>query len=244
MLSRDNNDFRPDPMPARGLFVWGLERVVQPEELNGRQLRTETSGLPDKSDKLTSYAIGIDIGAKYDRTAVAVIELRYRGDEGHFLVRYLKRLRRGILFGDVATQVKRLVEELRKEGTKDGGRVDLTILTDATGVGAPVAEMIAKALPLEDVRTVFITGGYKARFEGSDVYLPKGLLVSNLVALFESNRIYLSKHSKELSALIDELANFEVKVSAETGNESYNAKTGRYDDLVTALGLASWWGGV
>jgi hypothetical protein len=219
-----------------------LERVVQPEELNGRQLRTETEGPPDKSDKLTSYAIGLDIGARHDRTALAVLELRYRGDEGHFLVRYLKRLRLGILFRDVATQVKRLVEELRKEGTKDGGRVDLTILTDATGGGAPVAEMITKALPSEDVRTVFITGGNTARFAGSDIFLSKGLLVSNLVALFESNRIYLSKDSKALGALVDELANFEIKVSEETGNESYSAKTGRYDDLVTALGLASWWG--
>jgi hypothetical protein len=241
----ESPNFRdPEPEATRGgIYVYGLERTINPEtDLDGRQLR-QGDEPPPESGKLRAYAIGLDIGARHDRTALAVLELRYKGDTPHLFVKYLKRLKLGILFADVATQTRRVVSLLRKEATKNGARCDITLLVDASGVGGGVAEMIVAALPNEDVRSVFITGGQSARLEdGGHVYLSKSLLVSNLVALFESHRIYLSKYSREMDALLDELANFEVKVSEDTGNESYNAKTGKFDDLVTALGLAAWWG--
>ena len=244
MLSHDNKkNIQQEEATTDGIFVFGLEKVINPgADLDGRRLR-QTAEPPPESGHLRTYSIGLDIGARHDRTALAVLELRYDKDTPHLFVKYLKRLRLGILFADVATQTRRLIEILRREATKNGARCDITLLVDASGVGAGVSEMIVSALPAEDVRSVFITGGQTATIaDGGVIRLSKSLLVSNLVALFESHRIYLSKQSKELDAMLDELQNFEVKVSEDTGNESFNARTGKFDDLVTALGLAAYWG--
>jgi hypothetical protein len=42
-------------------------------------------------------------------------------------------------------------------------------------------------------------------------------------------------------ALRDEMQNFNRRRSEASGRESYNARSGKHDDLVLAVGLAMWW---
>jgi hypothetical protein len=246
MLSRDlkpNPTDAPEEATKEGIYVFGLEKYVNPStDLIGNRLRPENEE-PPESGRLKTYAIGLDIGARHDRTALSVLECRYRADTPHLFVRYMKRLKLGILFADVASQTRKVVTLLRKEATKKGAKCDITLLIDGSGVGEGVAQLVVSQLESEDVRIVYITGGQTYKIEeGGIIHLSKSLLVSNLIGLFESHHIYLSKQSREMDALLDELASFEVKISEETGNESFNAKTGKYDDLVVSLGLAAWWG--
>jgi Terminase RNaseH-like domain len=114
---------------------------------------------------------------------------------------------------------------------------------DATGVGEGVSELIEKRLPNADIYRVYSTAGISANidYKAREIRLPKTQLVSTLVAAFDSDRIYLSSHSKEIDAMIDELENFEIKISDE-GHDQFGAKTGAHDDLVCALGMACYCG--
>jgi hypothetical protein len=47
---------------------------------------------------------------------------------------------------------------------------------------------------------------------------------------------------RELDAVKEELQNFEIKISEESGRESFKAKIGSHDDLLCALGIAAWCG--
>ena len=155
MLSHDNKkNIQQEEATTDGIFVFGLEKVINPgADLDGRRLR-QTAEPPPESGHLRTYSIGLDIGARHDRTALAVLELRYDKDTPHLFVKYLKRLRLGILFADVATQTRRLIEILRREATKNGARCDITLLVDASGVGAGVSEMIEPWNP-QNAREVF-----------------------------------------------------------------------------------------
>ena len=66
----------------------------------------------------------------------------------------------------------------------------------------------------------------------------KAYLVSRLQVLFQSERLKLPRQHPEAEALVQELLDYEIRVS-ERANDTYGAfKVGAHDDLVTALGLA------
>ena len=188
------------------------------------------------------YCVGVDVGQKRDPTAIAAVEVRYTSSNvGHYFVRYIKRLKLGLLYADVATKVARLDEQLRADAQRKGKRVDITYILDSTGVGEGVSEMIINALPSADIRKCYLTGGINDSKEGNQIKLPKTQLASTLVAALDDGRVKFPKSSKEIDAMIDELQNYEIHVSEE-GRDSYGAfKVGTHDDLVTALGLACWY---
>ncbi|MGZ4913883.1 MAG: hypothetical protein ACXV3T_03050 [Halobacteriota archaeon] len=66
-------------------------------------------------------------------------------------------------------------------------------------------------------------------------------MVSILNAAFDSNHIFLTKRSKMIDAVINELENFEMRIS-DDGRDHFGAfKTGAHDDLLCALGIAAWY---
>ena len=247
VLSRDiiKPDFGISDEDAthEGLNVWGIEgRRIDPKvDLDGTKLREPTE-LPPESGKYRAYSCGLDIGARHDRTAMCVLEIRWKADKPYLLLVWMKRMKLGILYGDVAKQVKNAIANLRIKAGAKGAKVDLSLLVDASGIGEGVSEMIVEALPNEEVHSCLITSGQSATVEESGrVRVSKTVLVSNLVALFESHRIFIPKRTKEIDSLIEELQNFNVKVNEDTGSEAYGARTGKYDDQVMCLALAAWW---
>src|SRR5918997_5975861 len=92
-------------------------------------------------------SIGVDIGQKVDPTAIAVVEAKRRGEEWAFLTRHLERLQLGTPFRDAAIRTSEVVAGVRERmlASSASGRLErrvITLYVDATGVGAPIVEML------------------------------------------------------------------------------------------------------
>ncbi|GIK67711.1 MAG: hypothetical protein BroJett018_55050 [Chloroflexota bacterium] len=178
--------------------------------------------------------IGADLGQRVDPTAIIVAEKQRRADgELHYVIRHVERLPLNTSYPAI---VERLAEIYKKLSRR---RPFPDVLVDATGVGSPVVDLLTKAGI--DVTAVYLTGGEKATYEGSELRLPKQLMVSRLQVLLQQRLIHLPD-TPDAAALVDELLNFEIKVT-DAANLQFGAfKVGSHDDLAVALGLACWEG--
>jgi len=72
--------------------------------------------------------------------------------------------------------------------------------------------------------------------------VPKKALVSTLQVVLQGRRLIVAKSLPFAAALVEELQNFQVKVT-EAANETFGAVGGGYhDDLVLAIMIAAWAG--
>ncbi len=189
-------------------------------------------------------SIGVDIGQKVDPTAIAVVEAKRRDEEWAFLTRHLERLELGTPYRDVASRTSEIVAGVSRRMVADGprGRLErggITLYVDATGVGAPIVEMLKERIDRRScaIRAVYFTHGDKLTRREDGLSLGKAYLVSRLQALIQSGRIELPR-TDEAEELAEELLDYEIRID-EDGNDKYGAfKVGAHDDLVTALGLA------
>ena len=107
--------------------------------------------------------LGLDLGQRQDWTALAVVAAAWerepvtlaRGRNWGARVVYLERMRRGSAYTEVGEWVRRVLE---RNGRPRYG----TLVVDATGVGAPVVEMLRGARLGVGLAPVTITGGGKA----------------------------------------------------------------------------------
>ena len=120
------------------------------------------------------------------------------------------------------------------------------ILVDATGPGQPVPELI-RGMVKCDVISCRLTSGADPVYEGSYWKLPKPWVVTFLKILLQEGRLELPGKTKDpaqaqaINAMLLELQNFQYNQPEEGAKaETFEAKVGTHDDLVTALGLASW----
>ncbi len=90
---------------------------------------------------------------------------------------------------------------------------------------------------------VTITAGGKmsgSAFGGYNV--PKKELVSNLVIVFQADRLKIARALPEAPVLVEELQNFKLKITT-AGNDTYEAwRESDHDDLVLAAAMAAWLG--
>jgi hypothetical protein len=145
-----------------------------------------------------------------------------------FQVGHLERVPLGTPYPGIVAHVGRLLEQLP-------ARTELVI--DITGVGKPVFEMFAYAgiSPLG----VLITAGTSDTRDGSICGVPKLTLVSRLQALLHEGRLKIQKQLPEAETLVRELQDFRVEYTA-AGHLTFNARSGKHDDLVLALAIAVW----
>lgn len=192
--------------------------------------------------------IGADIGQKRDPTALAVVEA-FDGRVGNgwpiytFETRHLERLPLNTDYPSVADRIMQVAERVQEMERPIGVAVPkITIIVDATGVGAPVVDLLRQRLYRSSIKLTEATFTHGDKVNGrtgqAKMTVGKAYLVSRMQALFQTARIRLPKGHTEASALTDELLNYEIKIDADA-NDKYGAfKTGKHDDLVTALGLA------
>jgi len=69
--------------------------------------------------------------------------------------------------------------------------------------------------------------------------VPKLTLVSRLQALLHQGRLKIQRELAEADTLVRELQDFRVEYTA-TGHLTFNARSGKHDDLVLALAIAVW----
>ena len=175
--------------------------------------------------------IGVDLGQKKDSTAIVVADVAKRDGVYHYTVRHLERLRLGTSYPDVVARLVKVQEGLVKL------EVEARWWIDATGLGGPVLDLLHAAGLYPTA--VYLTGNDKAIQDGDSLRLGKPLLVSRLQVLLQSGRIHLPQ-TQEAGALVDELLNYEIRVSEDSAATFGAFKTGTHDDLATALGLACW----
>src|SRR5262245_5224609 len=185
------------------------------------------------------FVVGLDLGQSADYTAAAVNHVTHipapAGPEGEWVkvhaVRHLERWPLLTSYLDVVADVRRMLERL--EGA--------TLAVDKTGVGTAVVDVFRSAdLPCRLV-PVLITGGHQTLEGGGEWHVPKKELVSAVQAALQQRRLKVAPKLKEAPTLRRELEGFRVKVSAATGNETFEAWRERdHDDLVLAVALAVW----
>ena len=70
--------------------------------------------------------------------------------------------------------------------------------------------------------------------------VPKRELVSTIQVLLQTKRLRIPSLLPEAQVLLEEMTNFQVKISL-TGHDSYGAwREGTHDDLLLAVALACW----
>jgi hypothetical protein len=196
--------------------------------------------------------IGADIGQRVDPTAIAVVELEWRGGttEGlhdHYTCRHIARLPLGTSYPDIVTELVRIsaaVKARRYQEHRPLGpgayeiketRPHVTLYVDGTGVGQPVVDLLdaAGARPIG----CYFTYGERRTQQGREVRLGKAWMVSRLQALAQTGRLHLPR-TDEAEATRMELLDYEIRVD-DDGHDTYGAfKTGKHDARVTAIGLA------
>lgn len=195
-----------------------------------------------------TVVIGVDIGQKQDPSAVVVVELlKPQGNTlkdstgakivSLFYVRHVERMELGTSFVNVASRVGDIVRNLVDRNLSEQPR----LVVDATGLGAPVTELIHDSLQGTSVTPISATFTHGDRFEVKwrlkEWKVGKAYLVSRLQVLLQCKRIKLPQ-TDEAQQLANELLEYEIKVDQDA-NDKYGAfKVGTHDDLVTALGLA------
>jgi hypothetical protein len=212
----------------------------------GRDGRPDSRRLREES----RFFVGLDLGKAQDHTAIAVIEraalvwperdpvtMAWR-EETQYWLRHGERLPLGTAYLQIVEHVKQLVqrEPLR-------GRAVLVV--DATGVGAPVVELLQGPSGVRGacpVVPVVITGGMSASLaaagtSGGCSRVPKRDLMEGLQVAFETRRLGVAQGLRCWPMLQQELREMRVQRSSKSGASQYG---GKRDDLVLALALA-WW---
>jgi hypothetical protein len=193
---------------------------------------------------ISNYFIGVDLGQRRDHTALAVLEraevegewdavwYRRRREERRSL-RHLERVALGTPYPEIVERVRGLAQSPWLAGRS-------TVVVDATGVGAPVVDMLRRARLGAALVPVLITGG-ETESQGDGYYrVPKRDLITGLQVMLDGQELLVAKGLRDGSALLREMAEMEVRVGAQ-GRESYGAwREGMHDDLVLAVAVACW----
>jgi hypothetical protein len=145
-----------------------------------------------------------------------------------FQVGHLERLPLGTTYPAIVAHVSRLLARLP-------GGTELVI--DYTGVGRPVFDLFMHS-GISPVG-VLITAGTAEAHDGIICSVPKLVLVSRLQALLHEGRLKILKDLPEAETLVRELQDFRVEYTA-AGHLTFNARSGKHDDLVLALAIAAW----
>ena len=169
----------------------------------------------------TNY-VGLDLGQRRDFTAIAVVERDDWMGTG-LALRHLERMPLGTPYTKVVERVCGIMRH-----PKMAARSRLVV--DATGVGAPVVELLRSSGMGTRITAVTITGGDRAHGRSEDWYVPRKDLLTGLEVLLENGGLRISRKLGEAARLIGEL----------TSIRAGRGESGEHDDLVMAVALACW----
>jgi len=216
-------------------------------------------GSVDPSD----VTVGIDFGQKVDPSAIVVAQLVRHAIawpdptetysiwehppermEIRFIGRRIERLPLGTSYPAVATRVADIVAGIHARHPRSlAPSSGPTIVADQTGLGGPVIDILREEIERRRLacRITGATFTHGQRLTGRvgepEITVGKGYLVSRIQSLFQTDRIDLPR-TAEAIALKEELLNYDIKVDPD-GDAKFGAfRTGKHDDLATALGLA------
>lgn len=182
------------------------------------------------------WMVSADLGQAADPTAIGLFERL----PTHDVVRSLERPDLGTPYTDI---VRRLGVIVRNPALSDG--VDL--LLDATGVGRPVVDLAREELrgvPGVRLVAIVIGSGITATQNATTGYwtVPKKVLVVSMQVALQSRKLRVAQGLTLAPTLVDEMRSFKLKVSVDTGHQSFEAwRSGDHDDLVLMAAMGAWW---
>ena len=190
------------------------------------------------------YFVGLDLGQSHDFTAIAAVErVETTGewDAAMFAFRRVVKLRlRYLERPELGTPYPEIVERVAEvtRSPELAGRCKL--IADATGVGAPVVDMLRKSRIGCTLMPVLITGGNTENLTNGYYHVPKRDLIVGLQTTLQCGGLEIAAALPLGAALMQELADLRVKITLP-GREQYGAwREGQHDDLVLAVALACW----
>lgn len=190
------------------------------------------------------FIISADLGQAFDYTAISIIERIITGPgvlgpdgrgETMLFLRHIERMR-DIEYPAI---VDRLVELYRSPQLAG---VEKTVVIDFTGLGRPVFDLMKQAGFRRSLNGISITGGMDVSFHDGHYNVPKRDLVSSLQIQLQNNSLKIAKGLKEANALIEELSNFQTKIS-DSGHDTYGGRSGIHDDIIMSLAMGVWLAG-
>ena len=195
-----------------------------------------------------AFIAGCDLGQSMDQTALIVMRHTrapletYTMDkkkrttrqniEEHFDVVHAERLPLGTPYPDVVQHVR---DVLNRPPLRDCCH----LVIDESGVGRAVGDMFTEA-GLRAVRVAITAGTDAVKRDGLRWSVAKSLLISAMDAKLHAGELRFAAELGEAHALAEELRDFRRHVGA-AGRATYQARTGRHDDLVLAVAIALWW---
>jgi hypothetical protein len=195
-----------------------------------------------------AFIAGVDLGQSQDPTAIIVmrhtrtpLETWTKNDkaritkqdiEEHFDVVHAERLPLGTSYPDVVAHVR---DVLSRPPLRD--RCHLVL--DESGVGRAVGDMFTDA-GLRAMRVAITAGVDAVKQDGLRWSVAKSLLISGVDAKLHSGELRFAAELGEAHALAEELKDFRRHLTS-AGRATYQARTGKHDDLVLAVAIALWW---
>ncbi len=170
--------------------------------------------------------VGLDLGQRHDHSAIAVVEAAKHA----MIVRHVERVMLGTPWSGVVERVRQIVQNRLIAGC-------CQLIVDATGVGAPVVELLRNASLRCDITAVTITAADREAKTPNGVNVPKRDLITGLQLALESGELTIARSMREAGALVRELIDVKMK-----GNRIGADAAGQHDDLVIAVALAVWKG--
>ena len=179
------------------------------------------------------YFVGLDLGLRRDPSALVVVERIARATgqfdpvlmchmmERIYVVRQVRRFPLETPYVEIPLEVARVIKGL------DEG-VSKTLTVDATGVGAPVVELLKRADFTARWKPIVITGGEAVGRLPHAETVPRRVLLESLRILLENRSLRFPKGLANWEDLRRELLGLGREGSRER------------DDMAFALALACW----
>jgi hypothetical protein len=183
--------------------------------------------------------VGLDLGKTRDPSAIAVVEreeprLAWMPSMPRRMeIRYLQRIPLGTPYTKVVERVCQIVRHQKLYAR-------CRLVVDATGVGAPVVDLLKAARLDCPLTPVTIISGDRAHSYGENWHVPKTDLLTNLLVMLETGELTIPRRLGEAAALVRELSEVEVRHRPGGALRMGADGAGEDDDLVIAVALACW----
>jgi hypothetical protein len=177
------------------------------------------------------FVLGLDLGKARDHTALVVNRKSVDWGGGiHHGIQFAHRFPLGVSYPAMIREVTALIDQLPPMPEKPA------LLADATGVGAPVIDLMREE-GLQPHAVTLTAGSHWVR-DGFGIRLPKTILASTINIGLQTGSLMIASRLPLLEVLKRELSGFKVTTTA-AGNDAFgNDSQTEHDDMVIALGLA------
>ena len=187
-----------------------------------------------------TFIISADLGQANDWTAISVIEKVVKGygvlNQNQLYLRHIERPSIGTEYPAIVDRIAAIfkspaLEEHRK-----------AVVIDYTGLGRPVYDMMRERGFNRSLNAISITSGMDMTYTNGHYDVPKRELVTSLQIALQNNLLKVAKGLPEANAFIEEMSNFQTKIS-DAGRDTYNGRSGVHDDIVMSVAMGVWLAG-